>query len=432
MTSVAVLVELMRSGTAGGHVKCWERFAESAARLPGTLPGAPAFDLTVYFLGEHARTEELSPRVRMVSLPPVLGTAALGSAEGAEDVTDLTPYHPALAARLGAHDVWHLTHTFAYATTAVRLDRRAVRRGGPRPRLVASVHTDVPALAAVYARYLAGRWLPGGPAPLAAVTGRAADGAAALAGTWTRHRRDRLLRRCERVLVPTPAGRDELAPLLGADRVALLRRGIDHDRFRPDRSARARLAARHGVPADRTLVLFAGRLDATKRLPLLAESIRLLRQRDRPVHLVLAGSGAEAEAVRRTLGPDVTLLGTLPQEHLARVYAGCDVLALPSRTETCGNVVAEAMAGGLAVVLPEGARTTQWLTAPGLDGLLVPADADDAAGWAEVLGTLVDRPRLLDAVRRRAAEVARDHHPTWDRVLAEDLLPVWLPGRQRP
>ncbi|MER5210699.1 glycosyltransferase [Streptomyces sp. NPDC002838] len=424
MTSVAVLVELLRTDTAGGHVKCWERFAESAARLPEAVHGGPdgpygpGLDLTVYFLGERERVETLSPRVRFVMLRPVLSTAALMSADGAEDVCDLAPHHPRLAALLPRHDVWHLTHSFAYAATAVRLARRAARKGAPAPRLVGSVHTDVPLLASVYARYLADRWLPG--------THPAVDGfLAERAETWLRRRRDRMLDSCARVLVPTPAGQAELAPVLGPHRVSLLRRGIDHERFRPDNTARARLAGEYGVPTDRPLVLFAGRLDATKGVPLLAESVRGVRQRGRAVHLVMAGSGVEEGEVRRLLGPDVTLLGSLPQDRLARVYAGCDIFAFPSRTETCGNVVAEAMASGLAVVLPEGARTAQWLAAPGQDGIVV--RRDDPRDWSDALCALVDRPRLLATVRRRAATTARQTHPSWDRVLTEDLLPVWLP-----
>ncbi|MBV7701023.1 glycosyltransferase [Streptomyces sp. TRM70350] len=411
MSSVAVLVELLRSSTSGGHVKCWERFTESAARLPSG-PDGPGLDLTVYFLGDRERVEELAPHVRLVMLRPVLSTAALVSADGAEDASDLTPYHPRLAALLPRHDVWHLTHTFAYAATATRLARTAA----PAPRLVASVHTDVPALAAVYSRYLADRRLPG-------THGRAGDFLANRVERRLRRRRDRLLSGCERVLVPTPAARAELARTLGPDRVSLLRRGIDHQLFRPDATARTRLAAEYGVPTDRPLVLFAGRLDATKGLPLLAESVRLLRGRGSGVHLVLAGSGAEEAAVRRSLGADVTCLGPLAQERLAAVYAGCDIFAFPSRSETCGNVVAEAMASGLAVVLPEGARTTHWLGAPGQDGIVV--RRDDARDWADALGALVDQPRVLDAVRRRAAATARSTHPSWDRVLEEDLLPVW-------
>ncbi|MEY9486050.1 glycosyltransferase involved in cell wall biosynthesis [Streptomyces calvus] len=419
MPSVAVLVELLRRDTSGGQVKCWEHFAHAAARLPERLPadhaGTP-LDLTVYFLGDREGVESLGPHVRLVMLPPVLSTAGMRSADGAEDVCDLAPWHPRLAARLPRHDVWHLTHSFAFATTAVRLDRRAARRSAPRPRLVASVHTDVPRLASLYTRYLAEQRLPG--------THPGLDGLlAAGAETWLRRRRDRLLAACERVLVPTPEGRAELARTLGPHRVGPLRRGIDHALFHPDPAARARLVREYGVPADRPLVLFAGRLDATKGLPLLAGSLRLLRARGCAAHLVAVGSGAEANAVRRMLGPDATLLGPLPQDRLARVYAGCDVFAFPSRTETSGNVVAEAMACGLAVVLPEGAHTTHWLAEPGRDGIVVPRD--DPRAWADALRPLLDGTAAREAVRRRAAATSRDRHPGWDRVLREDLLPVW-------
>ncbi|MEW2078881.1 glycosyltransferase [Streptomyces sp. NPDC013433] len=427
VSSVAVLVELVRHDTSGGQVKCWEHFARSAARLPERLPdgsGGTPLDLTVYFLGERERVEPLSPHVRFVMLRPVLSSAATRSADRAEDVCDLAPYHPRLAALLPRHDVWHLTHSFAFAATAVRLHRRAARRSAPRPRLIGSVHTDVPLLASVYARYLAERWLPGSHPG-------AEDLLADRAESALRRRRDRLLDPCERVLVPTPEGRAELARVLGPHRVALLRRGVDHGLFRPDPTARAWLTRAYGVPSDRPLVLFAGRLDASKGVPLLTESVRLLRARGGAAHLVMAGSGAEEDTVRRALGRDVTLLGPLPQDRLARVYAGCDVFAFPSRTETSGNVVAEAMACGLAVVLPEGARTTRWLAAPGLDGVVVPADAPSA--WADALHPLIGQPAVREAVRRRAAETSRTAHPGWDRVLEEDLLPVWTrPAARTP
>ncbi|WP_141760205.1 glycosyltransferase, partial [Streptomyces fradiae] len=254
----------------------------------------------------------------------------------------------------------------------------------------------------------------------------------ALAAGLARHRRDRLLRACDRVLVSTPEERSEMGALLGPDRVSLFGRGIDHERFRPDPGARGWLARTHGVPADRTAVVFAGRVDASKRVMVLAEAVRRLLDTGHPVHLVVAGTGADSPRVRALLGPGVTLLGTVPQERLAQVYAGCDVLAFPSRSETAGNVVAEAMACGLPVVLPAGARTRRWLAAPGGDGLLV-AD-DDAAGWARALAVLVDRPEVRTAMGHRAAGTARLHHRSWERVLREDLLPHWyaVSPRHRP
>ncbi|MZE75650.1 hypothetical protein GTY57_01000, partial [Streptomyces sp. SID5475] len=85
--SVAVLVELEWNALAGGHLKCWERFAEAAARLGSGAggserrgDGAPAgagVDLTVYVLGGRERVEPLSPRVRFVVLRPVISSAPL-------------------------------------------------------------------------------------------------------------------------------------------------------------------------------------------------------------------------------------------------------------------------------------------------------------------------------------------------------------------
>lgn len=424
--SVAVLLELVRTPSAGGHVKCWERFAEAAA---ATSPAELGVDLTVYTLGEASRIEPLSPAVRFVSLPPVLSTAPLVRDTGT-DVCDLSPLHPALRGLLPLHDVWHLTHTFSFANTAVRLRRKLRRKqrreqrgaGTPTlPGLVGSVHTDVPALTVFYVHEVLGS-MPGCPAPYA-VRARLGE----LSARLVRLHRDRLLRACDRVLVPTEQERADTAAVVGAERVSVLGRGVDHGRFRPGAAQRSdirgELTRRHGVPAGRTIVLFAGRADASKRLILLAEAVRRLRDEGRPVHLVVAGAGHESARVHRLLGPDVTLLGTVSQDQLGRVYAGCDIFALPSRTETIGNVVGEAMACGLPVVLPAGARTTRWLAAPGEDGLLVAED--NVLGWAAALAELVEHPDVRAAMGRRAAATARARQRTWSQVLIEDLVPVW-------
>ncbi|CAM5678207.1 Glycosyltransferase involved in cell wall biosynthesis OS=Streptomyces griseomycini OX=66895 GN=FHS37_006305 PE=4 SV=1 [Streptomyces griseomycini] len=161
-------------------------------------------------------------------------------------------------------------------------------------------------------------------------------------------------------------------------------------------------------------------------MPLLTESVRLLRARGRAAHLVVAGSGTEAEAVRRALGPDVTLLGPLPQDRLARVYAGCDVFPLsrPARRPSATSSPRRWRAAWRSSCA-EGAHTTRWLTAPGRDGIVV--RHDDPRDWADALCALVDRPAGREAVRRRAAATARNTHRSWDHVLEEDLLPVWSP-----
>lgn len=103
------------------------------------------------------------------------------------------------------------------------------------------------------------------------------------------------------------------------------------------------------------------------------------------------------------------MLGVLPQEAVARVYAGCDIFAFPSLSETIGNVVGEAMACGLPVVLPGGARTTHWLASPGEDGLVVARDTPE--GWAVVLAGLLDDPRRRGELGKRAAASAAGNAP---------------------
>ena len=403
--SVAVLVELERTAAAGGHVKCWERLAEAVADRTDV-------DLTVYVLGKRPSIDRVGRAARFVALPAVLSTGRLAGTIGGVDPTDLAPYHPGLARRLPAHDVWHLTHCFAFSATAVR-------RAGPERRpLVASVHTDVPALADAYVADLVRRLPAGLPRPVTALRPEAAVSGA------VRRWRDRLLRSCSQVLVSSEQDRSEVQTVVGADRVGWLRRGVDRRSFSP-RPPRPGL-----LPAGQTGVLFVGRVDASKRAMLAGRAVRLLREENWPVTLVVAGDGADAARLRDELGNGVLLLGHVPQRELSEVYASCTALVFPSLTETVGNVVAEAMACGLPPLLPAGARTTQWLAAPGSDGVLVTGDLP--RDWADALRPLLADEALRARLRRGAAQTSAARHPTWSDVAEQDLLPVWQAAADAP
>ncbi len=401
---VAVLVELERSPDAGGHVKCWEQFARAATEVP-------EIDLTVYVLGRRAAVAQLAPNVRFETLPPVLSTGPVQRWVGGVDRSDLAPYHRALADRLPGHHVWHLTHALAFTGTALRL---AARR--PHP-LVASVHTDVPTLTSIYTEQVVDRL----PRPL----GRALRGTGlpALPAALARRRRRRMLGACDRVLVSSGIDEDAIAAELPDARLSRLRRGVDRALFRPRPEAAGLLQRRHGVPADVPVVLFAGRVDATKGALLLAQAVHQVAARGVPVHLLLAGDGAQTKAITELLGAGVSTLGRLSQAELAAVYSACDVFAFPSRSETIGNVVAEAMASGLPVVLPRGAQTEQWLRRPGVDGLLV--ERDDPPAWADALTSLLTRPDQRRAVGANALSTSLAAHPSWLEVVQQDLVPVW-------
>jgi len=68
-------------------------------------------------------------------------------------------------------------------------------------------------------------------------------------------------------------------------------------------------------------------------------------------HLVIVGDGpAHLEMQEKLVGLPVTFTGYLTGEALATAYASADIFAFPSRTETFGQVVLEAIASGLPVV----------------------------------------------------------------------------------
>jgi glycosyltransferase involved in cell wall biosynthesis len=107
----------------------------------------------------------------------------------------------------------------------------------------------------------------------------------------------------------------------------------------------------------------------------------------------------------------VCFTGPQAEAELARSYAGADVLVLPSRGETYGMVVAEALARGLPVVAAEVGGVPEALghggdgTRPGL--LVPPGDPaalrDALRAWLEDAGL---RRRLRAAARERRASLA--------------------------
>lgn len=407
--SVGVLVDLFRAADAGGHVKCWERFAAAATRFPDEV------DLTVYYLGEHESSDRLAGNVRIVTLPPVLSTSGVPALSRTVGATDVAPYHRRLAGHLPRHDIFHVTDAFAFGRTARRVGRRL------RRPLVGSVHTDLAKFTRIYSRAVIGRALGGGTVGPALVDRfRLDQRCASVARASWRH----LLADCAHVLASNDDDlrwlRTEVVPARHASR---LRRGIDAELFHPRQRDRAWLQSRFGVPADAVVVVFAGRVDASKRPVLVGQAVRRLRAAGHDVHLLVAGAGTDRERIRAELGRHVTLPGVLPQAELARVMASGDVFAFPSCTETIGNVVAEAMAAGLPPVVQAGQATNQWLAAPGRDGLVVAGD--DAEAWAAALLPLVTDPRRRRAVAAAARATVEQRHPSWADVLEDDLLPAW-------
>ena len=393
LLSVGVLVDLERGVRAGGHVKCWERLAEAAARSTEPL------DLTVYMQGRADAMEHLAPHSRIMYLRPAFSTRTLPFLAGIPDHTDLALIHPRLLRRLLSHDVIHTTDAYFAFTRTARLATRLRRIG-----LVNSVHSAVPAYTRIYAEAIFRRW---------GMAGRILNGRLGMPARLENYMERRLANHIAHCHASLETDRPN---------VRGLRRGIDAVRFSPARRDRPRLSATFGIGPDRIVLVFAGRLEDGKDVMVAGHAARILLDRGFPIHAVFAGDGRRRADLAELLGAHATLPGAVAQDDLAWVYASSDMFVFPSAIEVLPNVVLEAKASGLPVMVAPGGGG-RFVRESGVDGVVVTERAPSA--WADAIAALVEGPERRAAIGRAARGDIERFHPSWDTVLAEDLLPVW-------
>lgn len=136
------------------------------------------------------------------------------------------------------------------------------------------------------------------------------------------------------------------------------------------------------APGEKVL-LFAGRLSEEKGVLELPSLLQRLRERGVPSRLAFAGVGPMEQRLRE-LVPDAWFLGWCDKNRLASAYSSADFLVFPSRFDTFGCVIVEAMACGL----PVAAYATQGpgdIVQPGKSGVLVRSLAEMAQHLAQIL-----------------------------------------------
>ncbi|MFZ5791254.1 MAG: glycosyltransferase [Pseudomonadota bacterium] len=403
---VGVLVDLSSGPRSGGHVRCWERLAEAALGFADTL------DLTVHFMGPAPERRALGETVRYIVEPPVFSTERLRFLSLAPDHTDLAPWHGRIARFLRQYDVIHTTDAyFAYARTAMRVGQRY---GIP---IVNSVHTNTPEVARVFTVQMVERLF--GHSLVSTLLLQRLRIADRIEAAMLRRLAD-YQSRCAYALVSRPDQLEALRARLPG-RAGLLRRGVDQRLFTPEKRDRAWLAATHGIPPERFVVIFVGRLNRAKNVPFLAEAMAGLIQRGTDAQLLCVGDGNERAAILRRLGTRATCAGSVTPEELARLYASADLFAFPSQIEESANVVLEATASGLpALVAREGGMGRAILE--GETGFVLPCET---RAWIEAAAALAADRERRDAMSRAARRHAERTYPSWAEVLRSDLLPWW-------
>ena len=135
--------------------------------------------------------------------------------------------------------------------------------------------------------------------------------------------------------------------------------GIESGCFSPlkrDEAVRQELLALSGASPSGKLVIAVGRFHPEKRHPMLIDAFARARETCPDLGLLLVGDGLTRKAVERAAAKtaNVHLLGAvIDRDRLATLYASADLLIHGSGAETYGLVVAEAIASGLPVVVPD-------------------------------------------------------------------------------
>ncbi len=179
-----------------------------------------------------------------------------------------------------------------------------------------------------------------------------------------------------------------------------MHRGVDTELFDPRRRDRT---------GDTFVIGYVGRLTVEKNIRDLVKLEQILIQQGLAnFRFLIVGQGAEEPWLRNNM-KNADFAGVLRGEALARAYANMDVFAFPSRTDTYGNVVLEALASGVPAVVTDSGGP-RFIVRDGETGFV----ARDLQGFAVFIEDLATHPAKRETMRASA----RSHAMTasWDAV----------------
>lgn len=187
----------------------------------------------------------------------------------------------------------------------------------------------------------------------------------------------------------------------GIERVHVWQRGVDTELFHPDLASiemRSRLSQNH---PESPLLLYVGRLSAEKEI----ERIKPILEAIPQARLALVGDGPHRQALEKHFADTNThFVGYLIGQELGSAFASADAFIFPSRTETLGLVLLEAMAAGCPVVAARSGGIPDIVT-EGVNGYLFEpkADIQDAiAATVRLLEQKQEREIIRQNARREA------------------------------
>ena len=153
------------------------------------------------------------------------------------------------------------------------------------------------------------------------------------------------------------------------------------------------------------VLLYAGRLSEEKGVFDLPDILAQLNETARKVKLVIAGTGPAQERLQRQL-PEAVFLGWVDKNQMPDLYSRVDLLVLPSRFDTFGNVILEAMSCGAAVAAYAEKGPLDIIQTPE-NGIL----AEDITGMAAGIDRFVTDPVFRQRLKNNSLARAKTFSP---------------------
>jgi glycosyltransferase involved in cell wall biosynthesis len=191
------------------------------------------------------------------------------------------------------------------------------------------------------------------------------------------------------IYAPSQSTRDELIEKgIKPEKIRVYPRGINIEEFNPSHRSRRLetwLNLRDGIT-----LLYVGRVSKEKNIHLLGRAFEKLARKRSDLHLIIVGDGPYLKAMQQAMKElPCYFTGYVKGNRLSEIYAGADLFLFPSTTDTFGNVVLEAQASGLPVIVTDKGGPCENMI-EGQTGLVVPGNDSEALYAA--MKYLVDHP----------------------------------------
>jgi glycosyltransferase involved in cell wall biosynthesis len=224
-------------------------------------------------------------------------------------------------------------------------------------------------------------------------------------------------RRAKKIITFSQFSKNRVLDGLGKrwqDCIEVISAGIDPSWFEVDRA-----------PTDTPELLFWGRMEDEKGIPELLEALKIVAKKIPDVKLTLVGEGHRLEAYKqqvRKLGliPKVVMPGWRSTEYIQDLAATARIGIFPSRIETFGLSVAEALGAGLPVIATRAGALPEIID-DGVTGTLVPPE--DPQALALAICTALEDVGESSRRAEQGRETARQRL-SWDET-ARQLITIY-------